>query len=367
MKINQSQPFLGMTEYEAIKECFENNWITEGPKSKEFSEKLCKKMGCKYGVFAPNGTLALYLGLRALGIGPGDEVIIPDFTFIASANSVEMTGAKPIFADIDRDTLHVNIEECEKLITEHTKAIMPVHIYGAAANMDKIMAFAKKYNLKVIEDAAQAIGVYWNKKHCGTFGEVGCFSFFADKTITTGEGGFVCTNDKKIYNELIYLRNQGRLNRGSFIHSRIGYNFRITDLQAAIGLVQLDKLKLIEENKLKIFDLYKKNLQGVDGLRIIVPEEGSNFIPFRIAILFEKKSDKISEYLISKDIESRTFFYPIHKQPCYKNCDCVNDNCNNFPNSKYVYDHGLCFPAYAELGEKEIIYICNHIKKALKV
>ena len=313
MKINQSQPFLGMAEYEAIKVCFENNWITEGPKSKEFSDRLCKLMGCKYGVFAPNGTLALYLGLRALGIGPGDEVIVPDFTFIASANAVEMVGAKPVFADIDRDTLHVDIEECEKLITKHTKAIMPVHIYGAAANMDKIMTFANKYNLKVIEDAAQALGVYWNKKHCGTFGEVGCFSFFADKTITTGE-----------------------------------------------GLVQLDKLELLEENKLKIFDLYKKNLQGVDGLQIIVPEDKSNFIPFRIAIIFEKKSDKISEYLISKDIETRTFFYPIHKQPCY-NTDLV------LKNSTYVYEHGLCFPAYAELGEKEIIYICNHIKKALKL
>ena len=360
MKINQSQPFLGMAEYEAIKVCFENNWITEGPKSKEFSDRLCKLMGCKYGVFAPNGTLALYLGLRALGIGPGDEVIVPDFTFIASANAVEMVGAKPVFADINRDTLHVDIEECEKLITKHTKAIMPVHIYGAAANMDKIMTFANKYNLKVIEDAAQALGVYWNKKHCGTFGEVGCFSFFADKTITTGEGGFVCTDDEKIYNELIYLRNQGRLNRGSFIHPRIGYNFRITDIQSAIGLVQLDKLELIEENKLKIFDLYKKNLQGVDGLQIIVPEDKSNFIPFRIAIIFEKKSDKISEYLISKDIETRTFFYPIHKQPCY-NTDLV------LKNSTYVYEHGLCFPAYAELGEKEIIYICNHIKKALKL
>ena len=239
MKVPQFMPYVGLEEWKAIKPCFEENWITEGPRSKIFAEKLCKKIGCKYGVFANNGTLALYLGLRALGIKKGDEVIVPNFTFIASANAIEMTGATPVFCDINEDDLQINIDDCKKLISRKTKAIMPVHLYGFASNMDNVMEFAKKHKLLVIEDAAQALGIKWNKKGCGSFGDVATFSFFADKTITTSEGGFVCTNDEKIYKKLLYLRNQGRINRGSFIHPEIGYNFRMTDIQAAIGLKQL--------------------------------------------------------------------------------------------------------------------------------
>ena len=214
-KIPQFQPYLDNKEYESIKSCFDLNWITEGPKSKEFVEKLLLLIGAKYGVLAPNGTLSIYLALRAIGIGPGDEVIVPNFTFIASANAVEMCGAKPVFADIKED-LHIDIDKCSFLVNSKTRAIMPVHVYGMACNMDEIMNFAKKHNLLVVEDAAQAIGIKWNNKHAGTFGKVGSFSFFADKTITTGEGGLVVTDDKDVYEKLLYLRNQGRIDRGTF-------------------------------------------------------------------------------------------------------------------------------------------------------
>ena len=365
MKVNQFQPYIGQEEYNSIKECFDSNWITEGPKAKEFSKKLCKLIGCKYGVFAPNGTLSLYLGLKAIGIKPGDEVIVPDFTFIASANAVEMIGAKPIFADIEVDTLHIDIDKCETLITPNTKAIMPVHIYGTSANMDIIMEFAHKHNLKVIEDAAQAIGVKWGNKHCGSFGDVGSFSFFADKTITTGEGGFICTNNEEIYKNLLYLRNQGRINRGSFKHPEIGYNFRMTDIQCAIGLSQLKKLNTIISKKQNILQLYKDNLKNVKGISILEPINKSNHIPFRVAIMFDRKIDYIMEYLSNNDIETRTFFYPIHKQPCYKNCNCLKDECSDFTNSTYVYEHGLCMPSYPELKKEQIIYVCDKIKEAL--
>ena len=268
MDICQFKPFIGQDEYEAIKDCFDINWITEGPKSKKFVSQLCSFMNVKYGVLAPNGTLALYLALRSLGIKKGDEVIVPDFTFIGSANSIEMTGATPIFCDIN-DYLQIDIKSCEKMITCNTKAIMPVHIYGMACNMDEVGALAKKHNLLIIEDAAQAIGVKWNNKHCGTFGNIGCFSFFADKTITTGEGGFICTNDENIYNKLLYLRNQGRIHRGTFVHPEIGYNFRMTDIQSAIGLKQLDKFPIIKKNKLNIFETYKKLLKNNKNVKII--------------------------------------------------------------------------------------------------
>jgi perosamine synthetase len=359
MKINQFQPYIGQEEYKSIKECFDINWITEGPKAQEFSERLCKLIGCKYGVFAPNGTLSLYLGLKALGIGPGDEVIVPDFTFIASANAVEMVGAKPIFVDINKDTLHIDLDKCTNLITDNTKAIMPVHIYGTAVNMDLLMKFAKLHKLKVIEDAAQAIGVTWDGKHCGSFGDVASFSFFADKTITTGEGGFVCTNNKEIYTKLLYLRNQGRINRGSFIHPEIGYNFRITDIQCAIGLTQLNKLDDIIQKKQNILQTYKTLLKNINGLKIIEPKNLSNHVPFRIAIEFDRKITGIMKYLSSKNIETRTFFYPLHKQPCY--------NTQTLKNSTYAYNHGLCMPSYPELQTNQIEYVCKHICKALDV
>jgi perosamine synthetase len=209
------------------------------------------------------------MALRALGIGPGDEVLVPNFTFIASANAVEMCGAKPVFVDIKED-LHIDIEKCKLSLTRKTKAIMPVHIYGMACNMPEIMEFAKNHKLLVIEDAAQAIGVKWGKKHAGTFGQVGSFSFFADKTITTGEGGLVVTNDKKIYERLQFIRNQGRINRGSFVHPEIGYNFRMTDIQSAIGLSQLEKLPEIIEKKstilFKVGDIIALNT-GVEKIR----------------------------------------------------------------------------------------------------
>ena len=365
MKINQFQPYLGDEEYKAIKSCFDDNWITEGPKSKEFSDKLLDLTGAKYGVFAQNGTIALYLGLRAIDIGPGDEVIVPNFTFIASANAVEMCGAKPVFVDINEDDLQINIEDCNRVLTKNTKAIMPVHIFGLCANMDEVMNFSKKHNLKVVEDAAQGIGITWDGKHCGTIGDVGCFSFFADKTITTGEGGYVTTNDENIYNKMLYLRNQGRLNRGSFIHPEIGYNFRITDIQAAIGLVQLNKLDDIIQKKLNILKTYEEELKDLKGIRILKPKSKSNHIPFRVVLICDEPVEELMKYFEKNTIETRSVFYPLHRQPCYKNLDesqyWLHDK--TFSKSIYAYDHGVCLPSYPELEKNQIKYICDVIRK----
>jgi len=217
-KVLQFAPFVGDEEYAAIRDCFDANWITEGPKSKLFVAKLRELMDVKHAALAPNGTLAIYLGLRAMNIGPGDEIIVPAFTFLGSASAVEMTGATPIFCDIDPATLQVRAEHFAARLTARTKAIMPVHIYGMTCDMAPIMELARQQGLLVIEDAAQAIGVRYNNQHAGTFGDVGTFSFFADKTITTGEGGLVVTNNERFAENLLYLRNQGRIDRGSFIH-----------------------------------------------------------------------------------------------------------------------------------------------------
>jgi perosamine synthetase len=361
MHIGQIKPYIDLKEYEGIKECFEEGWLTEGKKAEEFTKKLRDIIGVNYGVLTPNCTLGLYLGLKAMGVGPGDEVIVPNFTFIASANSVQMVGATPVFCDVKVSDLQIDVNYCEKynLVTEKTKAIMPVHMYGMACNMEEVNNFAIRYNLKIIEDAAQAFGVSWNGRMCGSFGEVGCFSFFIDKTITTIEGGFISTDSKEIYEKLIYLRNQGRLNRGTFIHPEIGYNFRMTDIQAAIGLTQLEKSGFIFREKYEKYRIYDKYLKGIKDIKILSPNFRSNYIPFRVVIFCEGDQQDLSDFLKLKGIESRTLFYPLHKQPCYQYLNITRE----YPNSEYAFRHGLCLPSYPQLLEKEIKYICDSIKE----
>ncbi len=362
MKVPQFQPSLGEREYAAIKDCFDQNWITEGPKAKEFMGKLLTLTGAKYGVFAPNGTLALYLGLKAIDIGPGDEVIVPDFTFYATASSVAMTGATPIFADVNKENFQIDVSKCKELITPRTKAIMPVDIYGMSANMDEVVSFAKEHGLKIVEDAAQALGVKYKGVHAGTRGEIGCFSFFADKTITTGEGGMIVTNDSKLYDKLLYLRNQGRIDRGSFIHPQIGYNFRMTDIQLAIGIVQLERLPEIVSKKKAIYDRYIGHLRNIDALRFIKVEEGTDpYIPFRVAIIDRSgRAQKLMEHMKKNEIETRTFFYPMHLQPAFKH---MNWDDSKFEGSNYGYNNGICLPSFVDLKEEQVDYVCDVIKK----
>ena len=366
MKVPQFMPYIGMEEYEAIRSCFEDNWITEGPKAAEFSEKLLDLIGSKYGVFAPNGTLSLYLALRAMGIGPGDEVIVPDFTFIASANAVEMVGARPVFVDVNKHDLQINLEACERVRTEKTKAIMPVHIYGFAVDMTSLMEYAKWRDLMVIEDAAQALGISWDGKGCGSFGDTGSFSFFADKTLTTCEGGFVTTDDEEIYNKLLYLRNQGRLQRGTFKHPEIGYNFRINDIQAAIGLAQLKKLPEIIEKKQKNYNLYKEALADVEAVQILSPAPGVEpYVPFRVVLrTVNQDSNYLMTFMSMNNVEPRTFFYPLHLQPCFSLwADDERHDPKHFKVTEDIYSRGVCLPSYPALTEDQIVYVCETIKE----
>ena len=367
MNIPQVFPWLGEEEKVAVCNVLDANWITEGPQADKFSKQLNDLMGTEYGVFASNGTLALFLGLLALDIGPGDEVIVPDTTFIASANAVILTGATPVFVDVNKENFQIDLSGADRLITPNTKAIMPVHLYGMVADMKVVMAFAEKHQLKVLEDAAQAIGVRYNGQHAGTFGDVGCFSFFADKTITTGEGGYVVCRDQKIYEKLMLLRNQGRFNRGSFIHPAVGYNFRMTDLQMAIGLVQLEKLDQIIERKRNILHWYEQNLANVQEITFLKLEHGSEYVPFRVVLICDSAHD-LMEYLTTKGIQSRSFFYPLHKQPCFayldKNHGGKYDFSDDlFPNATFGYNHGLCLPVFPTLAEEQVEYICTTIKE----
>lgn len=353
--IPQFEPWLGEEELAQVAETIRANWITGGEKVREFERKIGELCGVKRAIAICNGTLALYVGLKILGIGEGDEVIVPDFTFIASANSVVMVGATPVFVDIDAKTFNIDPECTERAITPKTKAIMPVHIYGQSADMEAIGEIAKRHGLYVIEDAAQGIGVTFNGKPVGGFGKVGCLSFYADKTMTTGEGGMVLTNDDELVRQCLILKHQGRTGRGIYFHEHIGYNFRLTDLQAAVGLAQFSKLPTIIERKKGNEKLYRELLKDVEGVEFpYIDPRGFN-VPFRINILVDEP-ERLHNFLEKEGIGARRFFYPLHQQPCYK----VG---GEFPNSVRAYERGLSLPSAVTLTREQISYVCQKIKE----
>lgn len=360
MNVPQMETWLGEAEIKNLTDVIRSNWITEGRYTSEFGERLNELFGCRYGVFTPTGTFALVLGLLALEIGLGDEVIVPDTTFIASATSVILVGATPVFVDVNKENFQIDTHACEAVITEKTKAIMPVHLYGMAANMKQILELAEKHNLRIIEDACQAVGVSYFGKHVGTLGDIGAFSFFADKTITTGEGGYVVCKDEEIYKRLRLLRNQGRIEKGSFIHPSIGFNFHITDLQSAVGLAQLDKLPKVIKRKLEIYERYRLRLSELSEIQFLQIEDGSSFVPFRVVLICEELEQLIL-HLEHDDIQTRRFFYPLHKQPCF---DRGNDE--QFSNAIYGYEHGICLPVFPTLRYEQVDYVCEKILEFYK-
>lgn len=356
--IPQVQPWLAAEEQEAVAAVLRSGWLTEGPITSSFGERLNILTGAPYGVFAPNGTLALTLGLLALGIGAGDEVLVPDVTFVASATAVLLVGAQPVFVDVQNESFQFDVDAARERITARTRAVMPVHLYGSPCDMHAIAEFAAEHGLRVIEDAAQGIAVHFDGRHVGAIGDVGCFSFFADKTITTGEGGYVTCHDPDIYKRLCYLRNQGRIDRGSFLHPAIGFNFRITDLQAAIGLAQLDRLETIVARKRAVYTRYVDRLREVPQVQFLALHPLGTHVPFRLVLLAER-AQALMTWLTEHSVQIRSFFHPLHSQPCFADHP---DARRAFPVADRGYTEGLCLPVHPTLPDEDVDYICTIIK-----
>ena len=352
--IPQIEPWIGEEELKEVIEVVKSGWLTESLKTKKFEELFKKLTNANYVHAYSNGTVTLFSALKILGIKEGDEVIVPNFTFIASPNSIALTGAKPVLVDIDRKTFNISPECIKSAITSKTKAIMPVHLYGTSADMDAIMKIAKENNLYVIEDAAQGIGVKFNGKHVGTFGEYGSFSLYGNKTVTTGEGGVLLTNDKTLSDSAYRFKNHGRLEKGVFIHETIGFNFSFTELQAAVGIAQLSKLDKIIMKKDKIRKMYMEKLSDVKEIEFTYMDQRVTPVHWFTNILVND-IEKLIDYLKNKGVGTRRFFYPINRQPCY-------NIKGNFPNTEYAYNHGLSLPSSVNLTESQIDEICNHIK-----
>lgn len=356
------QPSLTGNEKKYVNECLDSTWISsKGHFINEFEKAFASYIKTQYATGVCNGTVAIHLALLALGIKPDDEVIVPTFTYIASANPIVQIGATPVFVDSEPDSWQMSPSDIEKKITSKTKAIMVVHLYGHPCNMDKIMQIAKKHGLFVIEDCAEAIGTKYKGQHVGTFGDVATFSFFGNKTITCGEGGMVVTNDPTIYDRLVHFRGQGLAKYREYWHDVLGYNYRMTNIQAAIGLAQLEQVETFLAKKQQIAKWYNENLKKapVDFHNPV----GDVFHSFWMcSIMVEKEClrDKLREFLKNAGIETRPTFYPIHTMPIYSQQFAMHHVAEN------LASRGINLPSYPGLEKEDIDYICEKIIQGLK-
>jgi len=362
MSIPVCEPTQWGNEKKYVKRCMDTNWISsKGEFIAKFESTFARKVGAGYGVGVTNGTTALHLALAALGIGPGDEVIIPTFTMIATPNSVRYTGAKPVLVDSELKTWNIDASKIEEKITKRTKAIMPIHTYGHPCDMDAIMKIAKKYKLYVVEDAAEAHGSIYKGRKIGSIGDAACFSFYANKIITTGEGGMVTTNDKKLAENMQIIKNHAFSHERHFWHKVLGFNYRMTNIQAAIGLAQTEMLEKLADKRIENAMMYNSLLKGIEEITLPPSTKGIKNVYWMYGILLKNWSrvtrDTIRYELASRGIETRTFFIPIHLQPVYKGWFR-----GKYPNSEYLCTNGLYLPSSTSLTEKNIKYVAKTIK-----
>jgi perosamine synthetase len=345
-------PNLNGNEFKYLTDAFMSTWISSsGEYIGRFENDFSKYSDCKYGVAVSNGTVAIHLALVALGIGAGDEVIVPDLTFAATINTVLHANATPVIVDVEENSWCIDPKEIEKAITPKTKAIIPVHIYGQACNMDAIMDIAKKYNLKVIEDCAEAHGAMYGEQKVGSFGDIGCFSFFGNKVITTGEGGMCVTNDLQLDEKMRVLRDHGMSKTKRYWHDVIGYNYRMTNLQAAIGLAQLERIEEIHKNR-KMYEESYKDILDKNIFTFQKDLKNRTRITWLVSVLLDENIDRETyiKQLKEKGIDGRPFFYPLSDMEIYKPYCKIET-----PITHKLSKIGLNLPTYESLKSMEEI------------
>lgn len=345
-------------ERQYLKQALDDNYINEGNLTQDFEEKIAKLVDAKYSVSSCNCTTGLFMCLKAYEIGHGDEVIVPDMTFVATANAVDMAGATPVLVDVGPD-LNISIDAIKSAITEKTKAIMPVHVTGRGADMEAIMEIANEHNLIVIEDAAEALASKYRGKYLGTWGHAGCYSFSPNKTITSGQGGMIVTNDDNVVEKLKMLKDQGRPVRGSGgddIHHMRGYNFKFTNLQAAIGLGQLHYLDERIKRMREIYRWYADGLRDASEVELYPCDIDGGAVPQWTDIKVEKR-DELEQFLHEHNIDSRKYWHPLHTQKPYAADDA------NFPNSIKLSKQSLWLPSAFTLTQEDINTVCEKIKE----
>ena len=363
------EPEISGNEWKYIKECLDTNWVSSvGSYVNLFEEKFGSYVNSKSAIVTMNGTSAISLALQTLGVGSGDEVIVPSMTFIAGVNPVRYVGAEPVFVDVTSDTWVMDVNKVEELISSKTKAIIPTHIYGNMVDMEPLLKIAEKYNLYVIEDATEALGSeyrtsdgVWHKS--GTIGHFGAFSFNGNKLITTGAGGMLVTNDEKLGERAKYLSNQAKiaLDNGGFYHDEIGYNYRMPNVLAAMGVAQLERIDEFIEKKINISLMYDKLLEKTKGIQFSMQVENVKHSQWLYCLLINDKyptsRDKLIEKLGENGIQSRPFFSGIHKMRPYK-----NSKSSSMVITDMLTEKGINLPSSVSLTDEQIKYICSIIR-----
>jgi perosamine synthetase len=359
IKIPVYQPSLTGNEKKYVMECLDSTWISsKGKFIASFEEGFSKYIEIKHATTVSNGTVAVHLALIALGIGPGDEVIVPTLTYIASVNAIAYTGATPVFVDSLADTWQIDPEDVKRKITPSTKAIMAVHLYGHSCDMDALSAIAKESGLFLIEDCAEAIGSRYKGKHVGTFGDISTFSFFGNKTITTGEGGMVVTNDATLHDRSVHYKGQGLAKHRQYWHDVIGYNFRMTNICAAIGVAQLEQVETFIKQKRQVAAWYKKYLTNPE-ITFHGEPDGIFHTYWMCSVLVNdsEKRDPLRDALAEKGVETRPLFFPVHTMPMY------SQKYQRHPVAEYLGWRGVNLPSYPGLKEEQVKMICDTINE----
>ena len=359
------KPFLNGTEIKYVKECFEEGWISsKGKFVRKFESEFSNYFNIKHSVSCSNGTTALHLALLSLGITAGDEVLVPSLTYVASANSIKYCGATPVFIDSEKDSYQLDLNLIESSITENTKAILIVHLYSGSCNLEKLVEICKKNNLFLIEDCAESIGARYNDKLLGTYGDIACFSFYGNKTITTGEGGMVVTNNDKLNEKLRLYKGQGLdvESEDYYSHTVIGYNYRMTNICAAIGLAQLENIDSVIKAKIEIAQHYHNQLKDLKEVKFQSISEllFSTYWLVSITCQNNVQRNNLIKYLEINGIETRPFFIPM------TNLEIYSEHPSNTPIADELSKCGLNLPSYPELTNADIEYITSIIKNFFK-
>lgn len=357
-----AEPWIGERELEFITDAVERGWISpKGNYVDEFEDTFADFVGTDYAFATSTGTSALHLSLAAAGVGPGDEVLVPDLTWIACANVVEYVGAEPVFVDVLSETFTIDPEAVEAAITPDTAAVMPVHLYGFPCHMDWLLDIADSHDLFVVEDAAEAHGTGYDGRQVGSMGTVGCFSFYGNKILTTGQGGMITTDDPEIADRVQLLRRDGMSQTRKYYHETIGYNYRLTNMQAAVGVAQVERADEIIKEKRRVARTYRAKLEDLPVRFQIEPDHATPTYWMNTPIFRDRdERDDILDALARADVETRPFFYPLHDQPPYR------EGYRGSPSTSVdLYNRGVNLPSGPRLTESEIKMVCDVVRSTV--
>lgn len=360
-----ARPYIDENDIAGVVGVLKSGWLSLGPKYRQFEEEFAKYLGSKYACAVSSGTAALHLGVKALGLKSGDEVITSPFSFVASSNVLLYENIKPVFVDIEETSLNIDPSKIERAITKKTKAILPIHIFGQSAQMDEIIKIAKENNLKILEDACESLGATYKSKMVGISGDIATFAFYPNKQMTTGEGGMIVTNSKHFYDLCSSMRNQGRNESLEWlVHERLGYNYRLDEMSASLGITQLKKIDWMIEKKRKVASWYNQMLSAVKGIEILKvgPNRTHSYFVYVVRVK-NKRRNELMDKLNRIGIQTKPYLPVIHLQPFMRKMFGFKEG--DFPTAEKISDETLALPLYIGLTKNDVEYIANKIKEVI--